>query len=250
MNKVLFKSKLFWQRNSSTVLTCIAGVGVVGTAVLAAKATPTALALVEEAKKEKEEELTTFETVVAAAPAYIPAVAVGVSTLICLFSANALNKRQQAALTSAYALLDNSYQEFKAKVQEIYGDEGLNRVRNEIAKDHYDESIRPEEEKQLYFDEWSGRWFNATPTEVQYAEYELNKIMYRDGGAYLNEWYELVGLEPTDYGSVMGWSIPYLSEAYWSNSIEFDHYEDSLDDGLEYTLIAMRCGPVYDFTEW
>lgn len=250
MNKVLFKTKLFWQRNSSTVLTCMAGVGVVGTAVLAAKATPKALALIEEAKEEKEDDLTTLETVLVAAPAYIPAVVTGAATLICLFGANALNKRQQAALTSAYALLDNSYKEFKAKVQEVYGEEGLNRIRSEIAKDHYDESVRTSDEKQLYFDEWSGRWFESTKADVMAAQYELNRIMISDGGVYLNEWYDLVGLELTEAGEFMGWSACYLSEAYWNSWIEFDHYEDTLDDGLEYTIITMRCEPIYDFTEW
>jgi hypothetical protein len=228
----------------------MAGVGVVGTAVLAAKATPKAIALVEEAREDKGDDLTTLETVLVAAPAYIPSIAVGVSTLVCLFGANALNKRQQAALMSGYALLDNSYKEFKAKVKELYGEEAFDRIRGEIAKDHYDEDIHVSDGKQLYFDEWSGRYFEATKAEVMSAQYELNKIMISDGGVYLNEWYDLVGLDLTEAGEFMGWSACYLSEAYWNSWIEFDHYEGVMDDGLEYTIITMRCEPIYDFTEW
>ena len=116
MNKLLFKSKVFLKSNSSTILTCIGGVGVVATVVTAVKATPKAMALIEEAKEEKGDDLTKVETVITAAPAYITTAVLGVSTLVCIFGANALNRRQQAALTSAYALLDNSYKEFKAKV--------------------------------------------------------------------------------------------------------------------------------------
>ena len=116
MNHLLHHSKLFFKRNSSTILTCVGALGVVTTSVLAVKATPKALALIEAAKEEKGEELTPVETVQVAGPVYIPAIVTGVSTIACIFGANALNKRQQAALMSAYALLDSSYKEYKAKV--------------------------------------------------------------------------------------------------------------------------------------
>ena len=45
--------QLFLRRNSSTILTCAGGVGVVATAVLTAKATPKAMRLLEEARNEK-----------------------------------------------------------------------------------------------------------------------------------------------------------------------------------------------------
>ena len=70
MNKFLFKSKVFLSRNSSTILTCIGGVGVVATVVTAVKATPKAMALIEEAKEEKGADLTKVETVITAAPAF------------------------------------------------------------------------------------------------------------------------------------------------------------------------------------
>ena len=39
--------------HTSTVLTCLGGIGVVATSIMAIKATPKALELIEEAKKEK-----------------------------------------------------------------------------------------------------------------------------------------------------------------------------------------------------
>jgi hypothetical protein len=139
MNNLLTGSKLFLKRNGSTILTCIGAAGTIGTAILAAKATPKAILLIEEAEKEKEEELTKLETVCVAAQAYIPSVVMGISTLVCIFGANSLNKRQQAALTSAYALLNTSYKEYKDKFKELYGEEASNRVIEEIAKDKYEE---------------------------------------------------------------------------------------------------------------
>ena len=55
MNNLLRCSKLFVKRNASTILTSVGGVGVVATSVMAVKATPKAIALLEQAKEEKQE---------------------------------------------------------------------------------------------------------------------------------------------------------------------------------------------------
>lgn len=49
--------------------------------------------------------------------------------------ANALNRRQQAALTSAYALVQSSYKEYKDKLKELYGEEAHNAIVDSIAKE-------------------------------------------------------------------------------------------------------------------
>ena len=121
METLLRNTKVFWKRNGSTILTCAGAVGLVTTSVMAVKATPKALKKIEEAKEEKGEELTNLETIRVAGPTYIPTVLVGVSTIACIFGANVLNKRNQAALASAYALLDTSFKEYKGKLKEIYG---------------------------------------------------------------------------------------------------------------------------------
>lgn len=116
-------ARLFAKRNASTVLTCLGGVGVVATTVLAVKATQKALQLIEEEKQKKGEELSKWEVVKTVGPKYIPTVLMGVSTLACIFGSNILSKHQQASLISAYALLDESYKKYRRKVIELYGEE-------------------------------------------------------------------------------------------------------------------------------
>ena len=123
----------------STLLTCIGAIGVIGTSVMSVKATPKAVKLLEESEKEKGEKLTKIEAVKTAAPAYIPAAILGLSTIACIFGANILSKNNQAALASAYAILDRSYKEYRNKVNELYGEEAEDRLKNEIANDHYEE---------------------------------------------------------------------------------------------------------------
>lgn len=125
----------FLKRHSSTILTTIGAIGVVATAVIAVKDTPKALRILDEAEQEKGEELTVKEKIVTAGPVYIPAIAVGVSTIACIFGANTLNKRNQAALMSAYALLDQSYKDYKRKVSDIYGKDADKKIIEEIAKE-------------------------------------------------------------------------------------------------------------------
>lgn len=107
MKGLLKYSKVFFKRNASTILTCAGGAGVVATSVMAVKATPKVLRILDQAKEEKNDKLTKFEIVKMAGPVYIPTFLVGAGTLACIFGANILNKRQQAALISAYALLEN-----------------------------------------------------------------------------------------------------------------------------------------------
>lgn len=125
----------FLKRHSSTILTVMGAIGVGATAVIAVKDTPKALRILDEAEQEKGEELTVKEKIITAGPVYIPAIAVGVSTIACIFGANALNKRNQAALMSAYALLDQSYKDYKRKVSDIYGEDADKKIIEEMTKE-------------------------------------------------------------------------------------------------------------------
>lgn len=248
MNGLLMRSKLFASRNSSTILTCIGGVGVVGTAVLAAKATPKALALIELAKEEKGKDLTKTEVVKVAGPVYIPSIVVGASTIACIFGANILNKRQQASLASAYALLDNSYKEYKKKVAELYGEDADRQVRTEIAKDKYEEDpIKVEEGKLLFYDQFSDRYFESTMADVLRAEYKINKKISNYGGAHLNEFYEALDLPQEDYGVSLGWSTGSLMSVEWTQWLDFVHEKVVMDDGLECYIISFSVDPMYDY---
>jgi hypothetical protein len=161
--------------NSSTILTWVGAAGVVATAVMAVKATPKALKLIDEAKEEKGEELSKIEVVDVAAPVYIPTVLMGVSTIACIFGANILNKRNQAALMSAYALLDNSYKEYMRKTEELYGDEADTQIKEELAKENYEEGIIIPREEELFFDFKTLQYFHASMDEV------VQKVTMDDG---------------------------------------------------------------------
>ena len=241
-------ANLFLKRNGSTILTVLGGAGVVATAVTAVKATPKAIKLIEVYEEQKGENLTTIEKVKVAGPNYIPTILIGVGTIACIFGANVLNKRTQASLMSAYALIDNSYKEYKKKVAELYGDEMHKEVISSIAKDKYTDDIHVSDDKQLFYDEFSHRYFESTLEDVIKAEYNTNRQLQCNGGVYLNEYYEFLDLEPITGGTELGWSSGILESHYRAEWIEFDHEKVILEDGLECCIITLRYEPVIDFT--
>lgn len=241
---LLRSSMLFLKKNAPMILTCAGSAGVIATSIMAAKATPKALTLLENAKIEKGEDLTKTEKIKVAGPAYIPTVITGASTIVCVFGANALNNRQKSALMSAYALLVK-------KLDQLYEEDTVDKIEDKIVKDKYNENPYPiENEKELFYDNFSQRYFEATTEKVLYAEHVLNRRMAYAHSAYLNEFYELLGLEPMDYGEFLGWFCNEICDTYKESQIKFVHSKIIMDDGLEVTIIRMCTEPTFYFEDY
>lgn len=251
MNKLQRSSKLFVKRNSSTILTIIGGAGVVVTAVMAVKATPKAMQLIEAAEEEKGEKLTRLETIQVAGMTYVPTAIAGIATIGCIFGANVLNKRTQASIASAYALLDSTYKDYKKKVEELYGEDADRQVKVGIAKDKYEESdIVVGDDKKLFYDYYSDRYFESTDAIVLNAEYQINRSISVDGSAYLNDWYNLLGLSPLEHGYDYGWTPSINNDHHWQEWVDFAHEKVVMDDGLECDIISIVQEPISDFVDY
>lgn len=251
LDNICYKTKLYLKNNSATILSGIGAIGVVATAVMAVKATPKALILLDEAKEKKNDELTKFEAIRVAGPVYIPSVLMGVSTIVCIFGANVLNKQKQAALTSAYMLLENSYKDYRTKVKELYGVEADKKIREEIAKDDYEiEYSEPDEEKMLFYEPLSQRYFESTVEEVQCAEYHLNRNFILQDYVNLNLFYKFLGLKETTEGEILGWSTYAGYEKYGYSWVDFTHERIELEDGMECIVIEYPYEPSLDFIEY
>lgn len=205
------KFKQYIKHNAPTILTGLGVLGVIGTTISAIHATPKAkqILLDENVKRIKNDEplLDVFEKTILVTPVYLPTILLGIGTISCILGANHINKERQALLTSAYAYLNSSFNEYKAKVNDIYGDGASDKIYNEIAKDIYNPSLHAElGETRLFYDKISQRYFQSTFYDIQSAVYELNKIYTMEGEVSLNEFYKLLNLAETEYGGVMGWN--------------------------------------------
>lgn len=246
------KTKLFFKKNASTILTIFGAAGVVATAVTAIQATPKAMRLIEEKKSEKGGELTKWEITQVAAPAYIPSAIICVATVGCILGAQVLNKRTQARLTSAYALLNTSYKQYRKKANDIYGEDADQKINEEIAKDQYNEE-QPEVEdptQMLFYDIYSKQYFTSTEADVNQAEYLINRSLNLRGYATAKEFYDFLGIKSVDSGEELGWSTGMNLEYYWQEWIDFHHQYTIMEDGLECCIIYMTQEPSLEWQNY
>lgn len=232
-----------------TLLSALSVGGVVATGILSAKKT---LAVKEKLDKLHEENDTvdTKDILLTAAQEYAEVIAVGAATSVCIIGANVLNKKSQATIAGAYALLSQSYEEYKKKTKEIVGEEKEKEIRKAIIKDAYtslkDCPDAREEGQCLFYDEYGDRFFFRTMLEVTDAEYNLNRILAVKGYASLNDFYKLLGLDETEYGEYNGWNLYNDPEEWGCNWIDFEHilYDESWDrDSVSFYTISMPFPP-------
>lgn len=245
------KTTKLLKKQSPFILSCFGAVGVIATAAMAVRATPKALSLIERSKEEKdsEEPLTAFETVKVAWKPYIPAVIIGTATIACIFGSNALSRKQQASLASAYMLLDRSYKEYKEKVKSICGEETHEEIQKEVVKEYYEKtnpiiSSPSDNEIMLFYEEHYGNYFERKMIDVLDAEYRLNKTLATKGRVTMNDFFDYLGFSESDIGDATGWAEDVIYDADDPSWIEFEHDLVEMDDGLECYVINMIIRPI------
>ena len=235
-------------KHSPAILTALGITGMIGTTVLAVKATPKALDLIENKKEELDkDELTVVETVKATWKCYAPAAVTCVTSAACLIGASSVHTKRNAALATAYKLSESALIEYRDKVVETIGEKKEQSVRDAIAKDHVEknpvtnnEVIITDRGYTLCYDELSGRYFYSDIEKIKKAANELNRQMLNDMYVSLNELYYELGLEGTKLGEQMGWNIDRgLIDLKFSATV-------SADD-RPCIVLDYRIPPMYDY---
>lgn len=235
------KAEVLLKKYSPLILTSLGSIGVIATSVLTAKATIKAKKLIEDVEEDINYKLDLkddFTQIIKIAwKPYIPAIISGGATISCIFGAHFLNKRAQASLASAYALLSNSYKEYVDKSKELYGEDAEKQIKSEVAKSKYDTTfIKVDTDTHLFFDYQSMRYFESTFDDVKRAEDFVNQELAASGYVHLNTFYEALGIDKLEnFGDSMGWCD---NGEY--QEIKFEHERVTMDDGLECFLLTMN----------
>lgn len=204
-------------------------VGVFATGILSAKATVKALEQAEERDD--------------AWKCYIPAALTAIATATCIIGCGVLNRKQQASLISAYAVLANSYKQYREKTRELYGKEADKKIRQAIRVEQpkkvevrrsglitcstLDWGTDDEEVKHLFYDTYSNRYFESTINKVLQAEINIGNDFSLGGWVCMNDFYDQLGLEHVDGGDEVGWCV--CDDLYF---IEFDHHRELIEDTI------------------
>lgn len=214
LKNIIDNSKIFVDKHSPEILTSLGIAGMISSTILAVKATPKALDLIEDKKDELcTEDLTKREIIQACWKCYIPSVITGGVSVACLVGANSVNNKRNIALATAYNLSERTLTEYKNKVVEVLGEEKEKEIRKEIVKDRVEKNpikdniIITEKGNTLCYDSISGRYFKSDADKIRRAENILNKKLMSDVYVSLNDFYDLVGLPFTKIGNELGWSF-------------------------------------------
>lgn len=236
-------------KHSPEILTALGIVGMISTTVMAVKATPKALILMEEKKKEdKVDKLTPIDTVKTTWKCYIPSVAVGTISTACLICANSVNAKRKAALATAYTLTETAFKEYKEKVVETIGEKKEQEVQDKVAKERIVKN--PVNNKEIIItgkgdvlccDSVFNRYFRSDIEKIRKAindmNYRLNAEMYIS----LNDLYYELGLDPIGIGDDIGWNI--------NNGLIDVRFSSQLTpDGEPCLVLDYQIEPRYDYT--
>ena len=205
-------------KHSPEILIGLGITGMVTTTVLAVKATPKALQLMEKRKQELEvEKLTPIETVKTTWKCYLPAAITGATSIACVVGSHSVNARRNAALATAYKISESAFTDYRSKVIETIGEKKEKVVRDKISEEQiknnpvsHTEIIVTGRGKTLFFDPLSHRYFYSTIEHLRKAENNLNWKINTDPfdyGVTINDFYEEIGLPGTSTGENMGWNL-------------------------------------------
>ena len=252
MKKELAKSflslKTAIKKHSPEILTGIGIAGMITTTVMAVRATPKALILIEERKEEiGAEKLEAMDMVKTAWACYIPAAITGTLSVACLIGASSVNARRNAALATAYTLSESALKDYQGKVIEMFGEKKNEAVKDAIAKDKVEknpvvtrEVIITEKGNTLCYDAISGRYFKSDIEKIKKAECELNRQMLDDMYVSLNDFYYEIGLDSVKLGDELGWTVD-------SGSIDLSFSSQLASDGTPCLVIDYSVAPRYDY---
>lgn len=255
LTKACHKSKIYLKNHSPTILTCVGVVGVVATAVMAVRATPKAVELIAAESRHNHDgdpyAYTKVEAVQSCWKCYIPAALVGLSTITCIIGINALNKRNQASLVSAYAMLSESYQQYRNASKIVYGADAESKIIAQMAKEMYihadgysvySEGLDNLSEKILCYDLYSKRYFQSTMAAVLNAQYHINRNLVLGADVSVNDFYEFLGIDGIDDGDEIFWDSDEMIDGgiMW---LDFENRHVVMDDGMECCVVSALWDP-------
>lgn len=240
IGRVIAHNTLLAQKASPGLLFGAGVVGMVGSTVLACRATLKVETILEGSKerlnlvrttqhpdyseedRRRDTALVYFQTGVKVTKLYGPAIVVGGISIAALTSSHNILTKRNAALTAAYTALDRGFREYRARVVEKYGEE---QDRNFRYGTQQVEVIDPETKKKKivnrvppdipsiyarFFDEGSSSWNKEAEYNLMFLRSQqnyANDLLHARGHIFLNEVYDMLGIPRSEAGAVVGWVL-------------------------------------------
>jgi hypothetical protein len=240
--RAINRGALVVKKHSPEILLGLGLTGIVVAAVMAAKATLKAPAIVEGVKEnlktidegdaapeEKQQAvgLTYIYAGLDFAKLYGPSVGIGVLSIASILSSHGIMKRREVGLIAGYNLLAEGFAAYRKRVVEELGPDVDRNYRLGIYESSTNEKVVNEDgtvTKQKvkvmtvkdkttsgfakFFDEYSTQWQKSAETNLYFLRIQqnhVNDMLRARGHVFLNEVYDMLGLPRTKEGSIYGW---------------------------------------------
>lgn len=278
LTRTLHKGGFWVKKHSPELLTITGTIGVVAGAVMACRATTKINPILEETKNninvvhagaEKGEVKAMVNNEVVTVPyseadakkdlaiyytqgaiklvkLYAPAITVGVAGLACLWGANNILHKRNAALTAAYATAHQSLKDYRGRVVERFGKDLDRELMYNIKAKEIEETVVNEDGTEQvvtktvdcadpnlnsiyarFYDDGCTGWTKSPEDNLQFLKLQqayANKKLQSQGYLYLNDVYEQLGIPKTKAGHVVGW-IYDEAHPVGDNYVDFGIYD-------------------------
>ena len=250
------RQMLLAQKNSPTILFGVGVVGMVGSTVLACRATLKVEEVLEKTKtdlataksmqhadysendRKKDISIIYSRSIGSLAKLYGPSILLGAASVGCLAKSHNILAQRNAAITAAYVAVDEAFKKYRSRVVAKYGEDEDREfmyssepvdVVSKQGNITHSTRVGPDAPSMYarFFDELSPEWskepeYNSVFLTCQQRYF--NQMLIARGHVFLNEVYDSLGLDRTEAGAVVGWI---RGPEGGDNHVDFGLYEDN-----------------------
>ena len=194
------------------------------------------------------------QTIVKLVKLYAPAATLGVVSIVCILSGHHILAQRSAAIAAAYKAVETGFRNYRGRVVEEFGKEVDQKLLHgatlaetkaeksaeeskELAKTDGKKSKKKTEPSKYarFFDEYSTAWQDSPEMNLYFLkkqqEWANDKLRWQKH-LFLNEVYDMLGMEHTKAGAVVGWVLDKDNDNY----VDFGLY--NMDDEQMRKFIA------------
>jgi hypothetical protein len=213
LKNLFLNGKNYFIKHEPELLVGVGIAGMISSTILAVKATPKALRLIEQEKGYSDTTKPLNIIKIAWRP-YLCPVILSAASITCIVGGTTINTKRNAALTTAYAITENAFSTYRNKIIETIGEKKEKAIRTKIAQD--DVNNDPPVNNQvvitsngttLFKDAISERYFRSDIDKIRKVINELNRKMLIENYIALDDFYYELGLKPMKNADKLGWNV-------------------------------------------
>lgn len=177
---------------------------------------------------------------------YGPALTLGTASIGCILASNNIIRKRNVALAAAYASVDSSFKDYRKRVVERFGKELDRELKYNIKAQEVEEVVVDEDGNETkvktvvnvvdpnttsdyarFFDESCIGWDKNAEYNLTFLKHQqnyANDLLKTRGHLFLNEVYDMLGMQRTKAGQVVGWVYDEKGEI-GDNFVDFGIYD-------------------------